>query len=108
LCCCCCHSPRPAPAATRAGSQLEGGDVKAAASTLNGRWVEEFRRATSVLDANESEQAQATAVFDGLTGLRDTANKGDLKASKQQFVAVVSAVQSWAKTTGLAADLKGL
>jgi hypothetical protein len=61
-----------------------------------------------VLDANDAEQAQAAAVFDDIAALRDTANKGDLKAAKRQFVTVVAAVEDWAKNTGLATNLKGL
>jgi hypothetical protein len=61
-----------------------------------------------VLDANDTEQARAAAIFDGLSSLQDATKAGDVKASKQTFVAVVSAVQDWAKSTGLAGNLKGL
>lgn len=61
-----------------------------------------------MLDANDTEQARAAAIFDGLSSLQDAAKAGDVKASKQTFVAVVSAVQDWANSTGLAANLKGL
>lgn len=91
------------------GSQLEAGDLKGASSTLSsGGWVDDFKRATQLLDANDTEQARAAAIFDGISSLRDAASKGDVKGSKQTFVAVVSAVQDWAASTGLANDLKGL
>ncbi len=94
---------------TETGSQLEAGDLKGVASTLNsGGWVADFQRATAVLDASDSESADAAAIFEGLSGLRSAAGAGDLRASKQRYVAVVSAVQEWAKATGLAENLKGL
>jgi len=92
----------------KSGSQLEAGDLKGASATLSSNWVEEFKRATKVLDANDVEQERAAAIFDGISSLRDATSKGDVKGSKQNFVAVVSAVQDWAKSTGLAGDLKGL
>jgi hypothetical protein len=92
----------------KSGSQLESGDLKAASATLSSGWVDEFKRATQVLDANDTEQARAAAIFDGISSLQDATKKGDVKASKQTFVAVVSAVQDWANSTGLAANLKGL
>lgn len=95
------------PAATT-GSQLESGDLKGASATLGSSWVGEFKRATQVLDANDTEQERAAAIFDGISSLQAAASKGDVKASKQTFVAVVSAVQDWAKSTGLASELKGL
>lgn len=61
-----------------------------------------------MLDANDTEQERAAAIFSGISSLQDAAKKGDAKASKQSFVAVVSAVQDWANSTGLAANLKGL
>jgi hypothetical protein len=61
-----------------------------------------------VLDANDTEQARAAAIFDGISSLQDAAKAGDVKASKKTFVAVVSAVQDWANSTGLAANIKGL
>lgn len=61
-----------------------------------------------VLDANDAEQARAADIFTGISSLRESANKGDVKTSKQTFVAVVSAMQDWAKSTGLATNLKGL
>ena len=48
------------------------------------------------------------ALFDGIAGLRSTAGKGDLKATKQQYVAVVGSFQKWAAAAGVAGDLKGL
>jgi hypothetical protein len=92
----------------KSGSQLESGDLKGASATLSSGWVDEFKRATQVLDANDTEQARAAAIFDGLSSLQDATKAGDVKASKQTFVAVVSAVQDWAKSTGLAGNLKGL
>lgn len=91
-----------------AGSQLESGDLKGASATLSSGWVDEFKRATQVLDANDTEQARAAAIFDGISNLQSSTKSGDVKASKQTFVAVVSAVQDWAKSTGLSANLKGL
>lgn len=90
------------------GSQLESGDLKAVSSTLSSGWVEEFQRATATLDASDSETAQAAAIFDGISGLKSSAGSGDLKGSKQKYVAVVAALEDWAKSTGLAANLKGL
>lgn len=90
------------------GSQLEAGDLKGASATLSSGWVDEFKRATQVLDANDTEQERAAAIFDGISTLRTATSKGDVKSSKQTFVAVVSAVQDWAQSTGLATDLKGL
>lgn len=92
----------------RPGSQLEAGDLKGVASSLSSGWVEDFQRATSLLDANEGEQARAAAIFDGLSSLRAAAGKGDLRGTKQTYVAVVGALEDWAKATGLAGDLKGL
>lgn len=92
----------------KSGSQLESGDLKAASATLNSGWVDDFKRATAVLDANDTEQARAAAIFDNISSLQDATKRGDVKGSKQTFVAVVSAVQDWANSTGLAANLKGL
>ena len=91
-----------------AGSQLEAGDLKGASATLGSSWVDEFKRATQVLDANDTEQERAAAIFDGISSLRAATSKGDVKGSKQTFVAVVRSVQDWAQSTGLASDLKGL
>jgi hypothetical protein len=91
-----------------AGSQLEAGDLKGLSSTLSSSWVEEFQRATAVLDASEAEKAQAAAIFDSISNLKVTASSGDLKGSKQKFVALVAALEDWATSTGLAANLKGL
>lgn len=90
------------------GSQLEAGDLKGVSSTLSSSWVDDFQRATATLDASDAEKAQATAIFEGISDLKATVNSGDLKGSKQQFVALVAAVEDWAKSTGLAANLKGL
>lgn len=110
-----CEHPASQLRATRhplslclAGSQLEAGDLKGVSSNLSSGWVEEFSRATSVLDASEAEKAKAVAIFDGITSLRDIANKGDLRGSKQQYVALVAALNDWASSTGLAKDLRGL
>uniref|UniRef100_A0A383WCK5 Maintenance of Photosystem II under High light 2 C-terminal domain-containing protein n=1 Tax=Tetradesmus obliquus TaxID=3088 RepID=A0A383WCK5_TETOB len=92
----------------KSGSQLEAGDLKGLSANLGSGWVGEFQRATSVLDASDAEKAKAAAVFDGISSLRDVANKGDLRGSKQQYVALVAALNDWASSTGLAADLKGL
>eukprot|EP00775_Hariotina_reticulata_P003647 gene3647-3908_t len=92
----------------KSGSQLEAGDLKGVSSTLGSSWVDEFQRATAVLDASDAEKAQAAAIFDSISNLKATASSGDLKGSKQKFVALVAALQDWAKSTGLAADLKGL
>jgi hypothetical protein len=70
--------------------------------------VGEFERATSVLDASDAEKAAASAIFERISSLRDTANKGDLRGSKQQYVTLVAALNDWASSTGLAKDLKGL
>lgn len=102
----CC--PAPCCVSVPSGSQLEAGDLKGASATLGSGWVEDFKRATKVLDANDVEQERAAAIFDGISSLRDATSKGDVRSSKQTFVAVVSAVQDWAKSTGLAGDLKGL
>eukprot|EP00879_Flechtneria_rotunda_P001730 GHRR01001893.1.p2 GENE.GHRR01001893.1~~GHRR01001893.1.p2 ORF type:complete len:228 (+),score=65.93 GHRR01001893.1:44-685(+) len=92
----------------KSGAQLEAGDLKAVSSTLNSSWVDDFQRATAVLDASDSQKDQAAAIFDGISGLKASVGSGDLRASKQKFVSLVAAVEGWAKTTGLAADLKGL
>jgi hypothetical protein len=92
----------------KSGSQLESGDLKAASATLSSGWVDDFKRATAVLDANDTEQARAAAIFDNISSLQDATKRGDVKVSKKTFVAVVSAVQDWANSTGLAANLKGL
>lgn len=103
------HTHRLAPAAVSpAGSQLEAGDLKGVSANLSSSWVGEFERATAVLDASDAEKAKAGAIFDGISSLRDIANKGDLRGSKQQYVALVAALNDWASSTGLAADLKGL
>lgn len=60
------------------------------------------------LDANDTEQERAAAIFNGINSLQDATKSGDVRASKQSYVAVVSAVQDWASSTGLAANLKGL
>ena len=90
------------------GSQLEAGDLRAVSSTLSSGWVEDFQRATVALDASEAEKAQATAIFDGISSLKASAGSGDLKGSKRQYVTLVAAVEGWAKSTGLSANLKGL
>lgn len=87
----------------KAGSQLEAGDVKAASYTLNGSWASEFEAAAGKVSA-----VSAADVISGLSSLKTTAGKGDLKAAKAQFVELVSAVNSWASASGLAASLKGL
>lgn len=92
----------------KSGSQLESGDLKGVSSTLSSSWVDDFQRATVTLDASDAEKAQATAIFDGISGLKASANSGDLKGSKQKYVALVAAVEDWARGTGLAANLKGL
>jgi hypothetical protein len=92
----------------KSGSQLESGDLKGASATLSSGWVEEFKRATQKLDANDTEQERAAAIFNGINSLQDATKSGDVRASKQSYVAVVSAVQDWASSTGLAANLKGL
>jgi hypothetical protein len=48
------------------------------------------------------------ALFDGIAGLRKSAGKGDIKATKQQYVAVVGSLQKWADAAGVAGNLKGL
>eukprot|EP00878_Enallax_costatus_P002138 GHUV01002306.1.p1 GENE.GHUV01002306.1~~GHUV01002306.1.p1 ORF type:complete len:218 (+),score=65.23 GHUV01002306.1:62-715(+) len=92
----------------KSGSQLEAGDLKGVSSTLSSGWVEDFQRATVALDASDAEKAQATAIFDGITSLKASAGSGDLKGSKRQYVALVAAVEDWARSTGLSTNLKGL
>eukprot|EP00882_Tetradesmus_deserticola_P003034 GHRQ01003221.1.p1 GENE.GHRQ01003221.1~~GHRQ01003221.1.p1 ORF type:complete len:217 (+),score=83.40 GHRQ01003221.1:835-1485(+) len=92
----------------QSGSQLEAGDLKGVSANLSSGWVGEFERATSVLDASDAEKAKAVAIFDSISSLRDIASKGDLRGSKQQYVALVAALNEWAISTGLAKDLRGL
>lgn len=87
----------------QSGSQLEAGDAKGAASTLGGGWVDDLKRATTAISTEDTQ-----ALFDGINGLKAAARKGDLKASKQQYVAVVGSFSSWAEAAGVAKDLKGL
>lgn len=90
------------------GSQLEAGDLRGVSYTLSSSWVDDFKRATAVLDASDSESSKASAIFDGISSLQASASSGDLKGSKQKYVALVAAVSEWANSTGLATNLKGL
>lgn len=92
----------------KSGSEIESGDLRAASSTLSGGWVGDFERATGQLDASDAEAASAKAILAGINSLKATTGKGDVKASKQEFVTLVAAVQDWAVSTGLSASLKGL
>ncbi|KIY94134.1 thylakoid lumenal protein [Monoraphidium neglectum] len=92
----------------QSGSQLEADDVKAASSTLNGDWVDDFKKASTVLSTTDAAKGATTALFDGIAGLRKSAGKGDIKATKQQYVAVVGSLQKWADAAGVAGNLKGL
>lgn len=98
----------PGSGAHRAGSQLEAGDLRGVSSTLSSNWVDDFQRATDALDTSDAEKAQASAIFEKITGLKASVSSGDLKGSKRQYVTLVAAVEDWAKSTGLSANLKGL
>jgi hypothetical protein len=87
----------------KSGSQLEAGDIQAVSATLSGSWVDDFKQVTAAFPA-----APAGSVLDGLTTLKEAAAAADLKQSKQQFVLVASALESWAQDAGIAASLKGL
>jgi len=93
----------------KSGSQIESSDLAGAASTLSdSSWVDAFGKASQELSSTEQARSSAADLLSGLGSLRSSASQGDLKATKRQYVAVVSALQSWASSAGVAASLKGL
>lgn len=92
----------------KSGSQLESGDLKAVSSTLSGSWVSDFEKAALLVSTSEDTKSSAASIFSQIGSLKSAAGSGDLKGSKQQFVAVVQAVQSWVSSSGLSGNLKGL
>ncbi|EFJ52733.1 hypothetical protein VOLCADRAFT_120179 [Volvox carteri f. nagariensis] len=88
----------------KSGSQLESGDLKGAANTLSEDWVAEFTSVASTVSGTDAAGKLSSAI----QGVQTAAASGDAAASKRQFVSLVSDLQSWASTTGLASSLKGL
>jgi hypothetical protein len=81
----------------KAGSQLESGDARAASSTLSEGWVTEFQVASKKIGASE-------AVLLELGELKAAAGKGDLKASKKEYVQLVASIKAWAKKEEITID----
>ncbi|PSC74478.1 thylakoid lumenal kDa chloroplastic [Micractinium conductrix] len=90
------------------GAQLEAGNVKAAAATLNGGWVRDFQSSASKLSYTEAAKNSASAVFASLAALQGAASKGSAADAKRSFVAAAGALQTWAVDANVAGDLKGL
>lgn len=88
----------------KSGSQLESGDLKGAARTLSESWVADFATVASTLSGTDVAGKLSSAI----QGVQAAAAAGDADVSKRQFVSLVSDLQSWASTTGLASGLKGL
>jgi len=90
------------------GAQLDAGDVKGAASTLQqgSGLVSDFEKAADAIAGPGKERAADVAA--GVRALREAAGKGDAAGSKRQYVALVGALQGWADASGVAAEIKGL
>ncbi|GLC40988.1 hypothetical protein PLESTB_000954800 [Pleodorina starrii] len=89
---------------SKSGSQLESGDLKAAASTLSESWVAEFTAVASTISGTDAAGKLSSAIQD----VKAAAAAGDSASSKRQFTSLVSDLQSWASATGLAGSLRGL
>mmetsp|Transcript_36490 Transcript_36490/g.107768 ORF Transcript_36490/g.107768 Transcript_36490/m.107768 type:complete len:207 (-) Transcript_36490:100-720(-) len=85
----------------KAGSQVQDGELKAAASTLGGDWLDAFARSAGRFGSPD-------AVVASIGDLKAATSKGDGKASKRAYVEVVDAVQAWAATASLTDRLQGL
>lgn len=90
------------------GAQLEAGDVKAVAATLNGGWVRDFKAAANKLSYTGAAKNSATSVFTSLSALEAAAAKGSAGDAKRSFVTAVGALTAWAADANIAADIKGL
>jgi hypothetical protein len=90
------------------GAQLDAGDVKGAASTLQrgSGLVSDFEKAADAIAG--PGKGRAADVAAGVRALREAAAKGDAAGSKRQYVALVGALQGWADASGVAGALKGL
>jgi hypothetical protein len=83
------------------GTQIEGGDIRGAASTLSDGWAKEFQVAVNNLGGSSS-------LSNKLSALQSAANKNDAGASKQAYVELVAELQSWTKALGVADRLRGI
>lgn len=88
----------------KSGSQIASGDLSGAKATLAEAWVGEFSKAASSLSSADAVKPVAS----GLSGLQSAVASGDAKASKKQYVAVVTALEAWASASGLSSSLSGL
>lgn len=90
------------------GAQLDAGDVKAAATTLQrgSGLVSDFERAADAIGGPGKDRAADVAA--GVRALREAAARGDAAGSKRQYVALVGALEGWADASGVKAVLKGL
>jgi hypothetical protein len=90
------------------GAQLDAGDVKGAAATLQrgSGLVSGFERAADAIGGPGKDKAADVA--SGVRALREAAARGDAAGSKRQYVALVGALQGWADASGVAAAIKGL
>ena len=70
------------------------------------KWVGQFDKAAVNIAGSDSKKS-ASDVLQAIGSLGSTAKGGDLKGSKQKYVAVVSALQSWVDASGLS-GIKGL
>lgn len=87
-----------------AGSQIEAGDLRAAASTLSEGWVVDLQRNAKAL----STSADVAPVIDAIKKTQAAASKNDAKGTRQAFVAMTGSVQSYVNAAGVASFLKGL
>ena len=98
----------PPPPTTTTGAQLDAGDVKGVAATLQrgGGLVSDFERAADAIGGPGKEQAAGVAA--GVRALREAADRGDATGSRREYVALVGALQGWADASGVKAAIKGL
>ncbi|KAG1671712.1 hypothetical protein FOA52_007504 [Chlamydomonas sp. UWO 241] len=86
---------------TKVGAQIDSGDLKGASATLFEKWVDAFEKSAGTFGSDDK-------VVAAITDLKVHTAKGDAKASKVSYVALVDAVTAYVSANGLSTKLKGL
>jgi len=92
----------------KTGSELESGNLSAAASSADGSWVKDFKSAAVNLSFTDDSKSAAEAIWANLEGLQKSAKANEIHDSKLSFVKLVDSLQSWVASAGLESKLRGL
>jgi hypothetical protein len=92
----------------KAGTNLANDDAKAAATELNGPWVNDFKTAALKVSATEDAKDLVKPLVEGVKKIKESSERNKLPEAKTAFKAFVSDFKSWEAAAQVESLLQGV